>query len=173
MSRPDVKGLFEIKALSRGERMPRPGVMGLFEMQSPLPWGEGAEGTTAGEGSLSSPPRTPHQLCCFAHFSDKSVRVLGHQPIRQPEHAHANLSKVRILRCILFHLAGLRVDASIEFHGQAELAAIKINDVIFDGILAAEFQAQAPASQQMPGRLFSSSLRVAQFANALGAGSHV
>src|SRR5574337_146286 len=54
----------------------------------------------------------------------------------------------------------------------AEFRAVIINNVILDGILPPEFQAQPPVTQQMPGVPFGFRLRVPQFANALRADSH-
>ena len=134
-------------ALSLGERVARPGA--------------------TGEGALAPSSLPLRRFRPFTHYSDKTLRVLQHQPIRQPQYANAKSSEEGVPGGVLSDLAGLRVDASVEFHGHTAFAAVEIDNIIFDRVLAAEFQAQPPVAQQMPGGLFGFGLRVAQFADAL------
>jgi hypothetical protein len=108
----------------------------------------------------------------FTHFANKSIGIFRHQPVRQPQHTDADFSEEGLLRRALSCLAGLRVHASVQLDSQALFAAVEIDNIIFDRVLASEFQAQAPIAQQMPGSLFGLGLRVARFADALGADSH-
>ena len=44
-------------------------------------------------GCLLLPALPPSRCCRIAHFADKAVGVLRHQPVRQPEYSDAKFSK--------------------------------------------------------------------------------
>ena len=106
------------------------------------------------------------------HFSQKHFVAVHHQSIGKAQQPYAPSSKIVFLRRVLPHLAGLRVNRSVKFAGQALLEAIEIDDPVFEAALAAELCAQPSATQEIPRRAFGVSLVPPQSANALGGDAH-
>ena len=106
-------------------------------------------------------------------FADKFRGVFQHQSIRKTQYLNTHASQVLVLRAVFADLARLRVHAAVKFNGQPTLKAIEIDDVPLNRNLTSEFQAQAPAAQQVPSRFFGLRLIVTQFTNSSGWHAHV
>ena len=109
---------------------------------------------------------------CFPHFMQKPLGILYHQPIRNAQQPDPRSSQIVFFRCILPHLAGLRVSTTVKFDRQAMLEAIEIDNPVFDSALAAELCTQLAVAQEIPRRSFGLGLVVPKFANALGWDAH-
>ena len=109
---------------------------------------------------------------CLPHFMQKSLGILYHQPIRNTQQPDPRSSQIVFFRCVLPHLAGLRVSPTVKFDRQAMFEAIEIDNPVLDSALAAELCTQLAAAQEIPRRSFGLGLVVPEFANALGRDTH-
>jgi len=66
------------------------------------------------------------------------------------------------------HLAGLRVNPSVQFDSKSMLERVEIDDPVFQPTLAAELSTQLSVTQQIPRGSFGVGLAAPQFANTLG-----
>ena len=82
----------------------------------------------------------------FPHSAHQFLRVIYHQPIRNPQQSYPESSQEVFFRRVSAHLTGLRVNTSIEFDRQSPLEAVEIGHPVFQATLAAELCAQLPAT---------------------------
>jgi hypothetical protein len=135
----------------------------------PLPGGEGGSRSETGEGSLLS-FRSPRE-CSLLNPRYKFFRRFEHQSVGYLQQTNPLSLEKLLSRAVATLLAGLRVNAALEFHCEALLEAVEINDAVLDRDLPAEFQATAAtAPKQIPGQLFRRSLLPPQFTREFGLG---
>jgi hypothetical protein len=104
----------------------------------------------------------------FSHFTQEFLGILYHQPIRNAQQPDPRGSEIIFLRCVLPHLAGLRVNPAVKFDRQSMFEAVEIDNPVLEAALAAELCSQLAAPQETPRPSFGLSFVASEFANALG-----
>ena len=106
------------------------------------------------------------------HSAQKFFRVLHHQPIRNAQQPYPPGSEIIFLLGVLSHLAGLRVNPSVQFNGQSMPETVEGDDPVLQSKLAAELGTQLSVAQELPRRLLGLGLAAPQFAKTLGGDAH-
>jgi hypothetical protein len=106
------------------------------------------------------------------HFAYEFLRIFQHQPGRNPKQADPELSQIILFRSVFPDLARLRMCAAIKLDRPSMLKTVEVNNAVLDAALAAKLRACPLGAQQMPCGLFTLSLALPQFAEALGWDTH-
>jgi hypothetical protein len=137
----------------------------------PLPGGEGGSRSETGEGLLPS-VRGPFQGGLLDPRR-KLFRRFEHQSVRYLHYTNPQFLEELLSGAVAPRLARLRVNTALEFHCEALLKAIEIDDAVFDGDLTAELEAATAAvPKQLPSDFFGRSLATSQFTNGVSADRH-
>jgi len=150
MRRPEAD--INSRSLSR-KVLPFPGVSIFLVDKLPSPLGRGCPAT-----AFSSAVAGRVRGCFLAtgnrlpNFAQKLSWVLLHHPVRNAQQPYPPGFEIIFFRSVFSHLAGSRVNPSVQFDRQSVLEAVEINDPVFETTLAGRLGAQLSATQEIPGR---------------------